>query len=397
ELRNSSRCRAVIAFRPGVYTSGLGLVGITPHARFVKGVNKRLHQPLARKARRQPGSALDAARRPVGRPPRGPVQRGQANKASLERSERLSGATRRRQRAEPPAKGRPADLLGEETERFPVGAEGESFEQRLPERFLLTFPRDDRDERGRLTPEAHVSEPVQGGGDLCGPVSRQRREARLPPESRPLEPAHDLVRTALDPASQRRDRRRPPAGQGRRPPLVVPEDNVEDDPRVGGIALVAVPLKIAAAHVQLDVSLEQAARRGDQRIKEVRSCPAAEPPPVDYAQLFSPPRDQRLRRERLVPPEAGQLFLAEIHVPPQGADQRRVPANGLGLSPRHSDILHGTVYTQQAGTQIPTEKKNRGHNRCSNFYISDLFRALLLHHAVTCPTIPLLALCPLEC
>src|SRR5438034_999555 len=120
-----------------------------------------------------------------------------------------------------------------------------------------------------------------------GACSRPRTDARLQPETRPLDPAHDLVRTALDPASQRRARRRPPAEQGPRPPLVVPEDNVEDDPRVGGIALVAVPLKIAAAHVQLDVPLQQASRRGDQRITEVASWPAAEPPPVDNAQLLS--------------------------------------------------------------------------------------------------------------
>ena len=175
---------------------------------FLEGIEKALSQPLLGKARGQPRRTLQAALRPVGRPPHGLARHLDACKCSFKRVQRRGCAPGSRQRAQPRAEGRPADLLGEEPEALPVRSEGDSFKQRLPERFLLAFAPDDRDERGRLAAKTHIAEALEGGGNEGSAVARQRGEAWLVPESGPLEPTGHLLRAVLGPIPERGDRRR---------------------------------------------------------------------------------------------------------------------------------------------------------------------------------------------
>ena len=78
---------------------------------------------------------------------------------------------------------------------------------------------------------------------------------------------------------------------------------MEDDTPIGRVAVMAMPIKIAAAHVQLHVSSEQAARRAYQCIAEVGAATTAGPPAVDHAQPLSLGGDQRLGRKRLAEPK----------------------------------------------------------------------------------------------
>ena len=77
---------------------------------------------------------------------------------------------------------------------------------------------------------------------------------------------------------------------------------MDDDARVSEIAVVAMAAEVAAPHVQLDVALEQAARRRDQSVAEVRACAGPWAPAVDNAQAVAVSGHERLRRERLVTP-----------------------------------------------------------------------------------------------
>ncbi len=94
--------------------------------------------------------------------------------------------------------------------------------------------------------------------------------AGLSPEEGAREPALELLGARRHPGAERDDRRAAAARQGRVAARVVLEDDVEDDVRVGGVAVVPVGAEQRRADVQLDIAAHRhAGGTGDDGAAEV--------------------------------------------------------------------------------------------------------------------------------
>ncbi len=154
----------------------------------------------------------------------------------------------------------------------------------------------------RPPPEADIAQPVEHGGDYLVSHLADGAATGLPPQGGPLQPTADLLLTTLNPGGQGRHRHALPAGQNGVLRLIRPEHEVEGQPVVRAIAVVAVAAEVAGPHMQLHVPLEGAPGGLDHRIAEVGTGATSPPSPVEHPQGSAGRRGQGLGREPLAIP-----------------------------------------------------------------------------------------------